>query len=164
MKRTCLVIMALLTFALAGCGSTALSAASSTTSTVLQVERIATITENYYSDFDRTITNANAILHLYHAALALPKVLPGTVMDCSEDAGVMYHLTFEFRSSTRQMTLDASGCHLLTMSKTDVRITNQSFITLVQQVIGIPCLLATNVSADGQVQSSMPNDCSDFIR
>lgn len=162
MKRASLVIMALLTFALAGCGSTALSAASSTTSTILQVERIKTIPENYYSDFDRTITNADAILQLYHAALALPTVPNGITM-CPLDAGMMYHLTFEFRSSTRQMTLDPSGCQILTIGKTDIRQANEAFITLVEHVIGIPCLLATNVNASGQPQGSTSYTCPDVI-
>jgi hypothetical protein len=62
-----------------------------------------------------------------------------------------------------QMVLDASGCQILTISKTDVRFTNQTFIALVEHVIGIPCLLATNVSADGQPQGSASYDCSHFL-
>jgi hypothetical protein len=162
MKRANLLIVVLLTFAIAGCGSTALSASSSTKPTALYVARIHTIPSNYH-DFNRTITGASAIQHLYHTGLALPKVIPGKVMMCTVDAGVVYDLTFELPSSTSHMELDASGCELLTISKTDVRITNPTFMASVERVIGVPCLLATNVSADGQVQKSIANNCSGFI-
>jgi hypothetical protein len=162
MKRANLLIVVLLTFAIAGCGSTALSANSSTKPTALYVARIHTIPSNYH-DFNRTITDASAIQKMYHSALALPKVIPGKVMMCTVDAGVVYDLTFELPSSTNHMELDASGCELLTISKTDVRITNPAFMALVERVIGVPCLLVTNVSADGQVQKSMPDSCSSLI-
>jgi hypothetical protein len=40
-----------------------------------------------------------------------------------------------------RMVLDASGCQFLTISKSDVRVTNQTFIALVEHVIDIPCLM-----------------------
>lgn len=162
MKRASFLMVALLTFTIAGCGSSVLSASPSTKPTALYVARIHTI-PSYYHNFNRTIADASAIQQLYHAALALPKVIPGKVMECPDDAGVVYDLTFELPSTTSHMELDANGCELLTISKTDVRITNPTFTVLVVHVIGVPCLLATDVSADGQVQKSMPDSCSHLL-
>lgn len=139
MKGAGFLTVVLLVFVFGGCGSAVTSTGTSPEPTVLHVVRTVTIPSNYRA-FNRTITDATAVQHLYHAALALPKA-PSGVFNCPIDVGVVYHLSFQQASSMRQMDLDASGCRFLSISKTDTRQTNAAFLTLVAQVIGLPSLL-----------------------
>ena len=140
MKAASFLVIALVVVLLGGCGSAMTSIGSSAPEpNVLHVVRTTTIPSDY-SAFERTITDAAAVQHLYHTALALSRA-PSGIINCPNDIGLVYHLSFQQVSLASQMDLDASGCRFLSISKTDIRQTNPAFLTLVAQVIGLPSLL-----------------------
>lgn len=92
--------------------------------------------------FDRTVRDAAAVQRLYTAALALPRPSHPPV-PCTYDWGLVYHLTFlEGTSQLQQMDVQPLNCnHLVNLSQTDVRQTDQSFLTLLANTIGLPSLI-----------------------
>ena len=63
---------------------------------------------------DTYVDDSAAVQHLYAAALQLPVVPSGVVLNCGPDNSVVHHLTFMGGTVTqRQMDLDAAGCRLL---------------------------------------------------
>jgi hypothetical protein len=94
----------------------------------------------HVAPFDRTVTDTTAVQRLYITAQGLP---PATgTYDCAKDIGLVYHLNFlQGTALIKQIDLQATGCPFLHISKTDVRMTNPSFVSLFTRTIGIPSLV-----------------------
>jgi hypothetical protein len=125
----------ILVILLAGCGTTL------QVSTSLHVTRSESLQGYNFAPFERTVNDTTAVQRLYDAALALPTPQPG-VYNCLNDIGLVYHLSFHGdRFTFLHMDLEATGCGWLHLNQTEVRQTTDSFLSLVVQTIGIPCLI-----------------------
>lgn len=131
----------LLLFLLAGCGSTTTSGGAAPSLTALHVIRTSSNAYGtHVAPFDRTVTDTTAVQRLYTTAQGLPAA-KGTY-NCPKDIGLVYHLNFlQGITSIQQMDLQASGCQFLHISKSDVRLTNVSFLSLFTRTIGIASLI-----------------------
>ncbi len=108
--------------------------------TVLQITRFSALPDNYFPSFSRSVKGAGAIQGLYDAALALPHVQPGgPTHTCPADIGLMYDLRFSRDGRTVQdMDLALSGCWWIEVSKNDVRVPSEAFVSLLARTIGVP--------------------------
>lgn len=107
--------------------------------TVLHVTRTSPPTDNL-GPFDKSVTDAQVVQKLYHAAQALP-AYPTEVsisQSCLTDPEVTYHLDFlQGTTEVQRMNLDPGSCMLLSFSSTDLRQVNNAFLTLFKQAIQI---------------------------
>ena len=132
MKSIGIGLALFLVILLAGCGTTP------QVSTSLHVTRSETLPGYHFAPFERTVNNTTAVQPLYVAALALPTPQPGVY--CLNDIGLVYHLNFHGDRFTFQRTdLEATGW--LHLNQIEIRQTTDSFLSLVVQTIGIPCLI-----------------------
>lgn len=137
MKSKGIGLALVLVILLAGCGTTPQVATS------FHVTRSESLQGYHFAPFERTVNNTTAVQRLYAAALALPTPQPG-VYNCPIDIGLVYHLNFHGDKFTFQhMDLEATGCGWLHLNQTEIRQTTDSFLSLVVQTIGIPCLIPT---------------------
>jgi hypothetical protein len=136
-----MLIAPLMFLLLVGCAPRSTNVGTTSGPTTLHVVRT---NSNPYAKqaapFDRTVSSASAVQQLYSAAYALP---PATgTYDCAKDIGLVYHLNFlQGAKFIKQMDLQATGCPFLHLSKTDVRLTNSSFVSLFTRTVGIPSLI-----------------------
>jgi hypothetical protein len=138
-KRTFFVL--LLFFLLAGCGSASASGRVPPGPTSLRVIRVSSNPYgSHIAPFDQTVTDTTDVQRLYAAIQGLPAAR-GTY-NCPKDIGLMYHLNFlQGTTSMQQMDLQASGCQFLHISKTDVRVTDASFLSLFTTTVGITSMI-----------------------
>lgn len=93
-----------------------------------------------------TVRDSTEVRQLYAAALALPAVPPGHLLECPNDLGIVYRLTFfKGAASVAKMDLSATGCRLLVIQNHG-RFTNEAFITLFEQVTRLPSLVPPPVN------------------
>ena len=139
-KRVLLTLIFL--FLLTGCGTaTTIDTSTSVKITALHVMRPATL--NNVPTFERTIQDRAAIQHLFQTAYTLPAAPTGRI-NCPNDLGIVYHLTFIQGTTTlQQMTLDASGCTFLRIGQnsSDLRYADYNFQQLTAETIGLPSLV-----------------------
>lgn len=139
MKTKASGIALFLVLLLAGCMGTA----ADQEPTLLHVVRPGLVGyhQQQVAPFDRTVRDAAAVQQLYAAALALPR--PSQYpLPCTNDWGLVYHLTFlKGTSQLQQMDVQPLGCHWVYLSQTDVRQADQSFLTLLANTIGLPSLI-----------------------
>ena len=139
MKTKASGVALFLVLLLAGCMGTA----ADQEPTLLHVVRPGLVGyhQQQVAPFDRTVRDAAAVQRLYTAALALPR--PSQYpLPCTNDWGLVYHLTFlKGTSQLQQMDVQPLGCHWVYLSQTDVRQADQSFLTLLANTIGLPSLI-----------------------
>jgi hypothetical protein len=137
------VALALCLLALASCDMSALpgggaGAKVAPPAMTLSVTRTGPVWSSY-PPLNRVSTDTAAVERLYTLALGLPKAMG--VMSCPADNGVKYHLTFtDVSAATSQMTLNATGCQILTIGSGDARMATSDFLTLFTQTIGLSTL------------------------
>lgn len=89
---------------------------------------------------DTYVNDSGAAQQLYSAALQLPVVPRGAVLNCGPDNAVVYQLTFLGATVTqRHMVLDAAGCRLLVIGQQSYW-TDKAFIALFMRTVGITVL------------------------
>ena len=115
--------------------------------TQVSVTRVIHLSGDGFTPFQETVNNADAVQHLYEAALALPSIPGGVVKhNCFVDYGLWYHLDFfPATASFQQMDVNPSGCWTLRIGKTDVRQMDQPFLNLFSQTIKVTNLFASSV-------------------
>jgi hypothetical protein len=88
-------------------------------------------------EFRRCVQDAAGVQRLYVAILALPAKGNG-FYSCPKGAGSDYYLTFLAGSNVvRMMTLETGGCRFLSLSDTDVRLTDDTFQQEFAELVGL---------------------------
>lgn len=145
MKTKASGIALFLVLILAGCMGTT----SNREPTMLHVVRPGLVGyhQQQVVSLNRTVRDAAAVQRLYTDALALPNARKyGYPLPCTNDWGLVYHLTFlEGTSQRQQMDVQPLGCHWVYLSQTDVRRADQSFLTLLTNPIGLTSLIPTGL-------------------
>ena len=136
-----LVAVLALAIALAGCGA-ATNSGSNAGQRGQPTALIVTRTGNPSDHIAPLLAASNdavAVQRLYHAMYALPHVPSGAIFNCPADFGITYTLAF-FNGGTQvsNVTADADGCQFLTLGPNDIRMTNDTFWSLLAQTAGIP--------------------------
>jgi hypothetical protein len=124
-----------------GTSSTTTTAANGLT--ILQVTRTDLAQTNNLGPLARTITRTSTIQQLYLASLALPAYASGVGISdaCINNLGVVYHLAFFWGSTKSQvMDLEPGSCQVLSLSQTDTRRVNATYLHLVAQAIQVRSL------------------------
>jgi hypothetical protein len=103
---------------------------------LLSVTRISELAVNHFPPFEKTVDDAASVTRLYTAIKALPHPAKG-IYGCPADDGLRYQLVFALPGAAVQhITVPASGCRFLTLNKSDVRMTNDPFWSLLAQTLG----------------------------
>lgn len=138
MKTKARALAFLLLLLLTGC----MGIASNSHPTVLHVVRPSLVgSHQQVAPLDHTVRDAPTVQRLYAAALALPR--PSQYpLPCTNDFGLVYHLTFlAGTSQLQQIDVQPLGCNWVYLSQTDVRRADQSFLTLLAKTIGLHSLI-----------------------
>jgi hypothetical protein len=110
--------LAFLLALLPGCGirSSANPGAGGDTFISLRAIRTSGFPQNHVPPFDHTTGDTAKIMQLYEAMLALPPFPSGTI-NCPNDLGVAYHLTFvRADEATATVLVNATGCQSVVFS------------------------------------------------
>lgn len=160
MKRSLLLLSLLLCLFLGACGgATSPSSLAANNSTprassdktpaslalpdTLQVTRTDLSPTDNLGPFDSTVTDASQVQKLYQMGLALPPFSSGQEVNqaCLNDMGVIYHLTFlRANQEAQRMNLDPGDCRLLSLSSSDLRRVDDTFLNLFKQALHLDSL------------------------
>ncbi|HEY7351098.1 MAG TPA: hypothetical protein VH599_22505 [Ktedonobacterales bacterium] len=131
--RSLIGLICLLPF-LAGCGANL--AAATPAPHALTVTRSQWPAGNRFPPFVKTSDDSAGVNRLYDAIQALPHFQG--VYACANDDGLAYELTFALPGVPKQpITVAGTGCRGVTLSDSDMRMTNKAFWSLFAQTLGV---------------------------
>ncbi len=119
---------------IAGCGSNL--GIDPPVNHLLFVARTSDLAPNHFPSFEKTIDDLASVTRLYDAI----KMLPSSqgVYSCSLDDGLQYQLVFALPGAGKQQIIvSASGCRIVTLNKSDFRMSNEAFWPLFAQTLRV---------------------------
>ncbi|HEV8670312.1 MAG TPA: hypothetical protein VGS01_06195 [Candidatus Limnocylindria bacterium] len=100
----------------------------------MRLTRFATMSENHYAPFDRSLADVAAARRVYDAVNALP---PAKDRFCPASFGLRYRLSFnEAARVSLSVVIEGDGCAEVMFSQSDRRATDDAFWELLADSVG----------------------------
>jgi len=151
MKRNILLVFALLSILLVGCGTIA-NAASGQTNTATLPDTLEVVSLSGPTTLHKTITDQASVQSLYEKLYALPRIHPSPLLTHGGPGPVSFGYQLQFFAQHRllkQVVLQTISFHGLTLAPNDYRQVTDQFWSTFAQTIHEP--LAGQANALGQI-------------